>query len=318
MTNILTHFSKCNPSAVSCYIDTLELFFRFPPKGIGKLRALQGLIPQLIPCRDRNGFNWGFRLVVHQPKRATIQELSKLQKKYKAKLCRLDVAADFILLDSEACQTFRSWFEKSALLKRRRVGSMVDEENTTYWISHRERARLGKKRRRDLALYGDKPCKLTGEMDCVHVELRLMCTDAVRKAGFHYARDVINVDPSRLFKNHIKLVIFDPQPAKQRLMRSMVDRDRRQCRGKTLSEFTDRFRASLPQRARGWIDRFKNRAQLLKDFMGVDFMDAEMKPVDIGMLCLPNHLEWPQTHDNINNHPIPKNNYANSMRRHRR
>ncbi len=300
MKTILAHFCGCNPSAVYCFIDQIELFFKRRPKGVGQIRALQEGLVWLEECRDCNGFVWGYRLIVHQPKLVTIMELDRMQKKYKALICRLDVAADFVFSSAEACAAFALWFERNALLRWRPFGRMFDEGNTRCWVSYKQRKQEGKKCRRDITLYDDEACRLTGEPDCAHVELRLISATVVRATGYERVRDLIKLNPHRLLKKHIKLVDFDREAFLQKRARAVVDADRRRYRGKTTTPFVDRYRASISRRAIGFIERFKlDRAQRAKDLFGV-----EARSVDFDLLCVPDHLEWHQSHDNINTSPM--------------
>lgn len=288
--------SAIKPHATYCYIDTIELWFRYPPTEYAKVRKMQDGRAILEPCRDDAGFTWGYRMIVHQPKRSTISMLDHLQQKYKAPICRLDVAADFILGSDQERQTVRAWLERNVLLRWRPAGPMFDEGDTTGWVEYRDRKRLGKKRaNRDLELYADKECKLTGEVDCVHLELRFLTSAAVRAAGYGRATSVPKLNPRRLFRKHVKLVNFDPDTFKQRAMRSAVNEDRRFYRRRTTTPFDDRYRASIPRRIKAFIERWTlDRAQLVKDHFGI-----KMKSVDLDVLHIPDRLEWPVSHDNI-------------------
>ena len=53
-------------------------------------------------------------------------------------------------------------------------------------------------------LYDDKPNRITGEVDCVHFELRLIGAEVTRRQGLHKPSDLLALNPQQLFERHVK------------------------------------------------------------------------------------------------------------------
>lgn len=247
------------------YIDTLEMFFRYRPKGL--LKAMQSILSREIwfePCKDPAGNVHGYRLIVQHPNIEAVRVLNDWQHKHRGVLCRLDVAYDLSPHPHVTRSALTQWINQHVLLRWRRRGDMLDVETTLYWIQQKARKRRSS---RDIAFYSDRPSKLTGELDCIHLELRLQNASAIKREGIERAIDLIDLDPQALFAKHIRLVSFDAQERKQNAIRQTVKADRLTRRSKTTSAFTDRYRASIAKRVNDFWNRYGlDRVQNYKDF----------------------------------------------------
>lgn len=279
------HNSLPAPSDVLASIDTVELFFRFPPKEVARLKAIQyPRVPWIEPCPDRDGRVWGHRLIVHQPTRKALLHLDRMQKQYRGKLCRFDLAVDFIATSPEHAQAIKKWLVGHMLLRWRRRAPMYDVKTTTYWIRQK-----GRKRRsnRDLAVYADRHSKVTGECDCCHLELKFYRAEAVKQTGYDSVKDLIDLNPSELLAKYVKFA--DLEAFYQKRIRLAVNEDRKQYQNKLTSAFTDRYRASLPRRIRGYLKRtMQDRVQWIRDH----HPRLTLHPIENGNLNLPTKLEW--------------------------
>ena len=91
-------------------------------------------------------------------------------------LSRVDVALNMSNQDVTKVELLRH-----LMLKWRRAGTMNDDYQAgTYWCAFRDGERPPP---RDLVLYDDRPDKITGELDCVHLELRLRRSRVIRNNG---------------------------------------------------------------------------------------------------------------------------------------
>jgi hypothetical protein len=143
-------------------------------------------------CRNRHGRLVGCRVIRNQPSKATLQQLDQLARKHRGTLHRIDVA-----LDIEARPGLRDRIVSTARLKWSRKGQMHEIERTVYWV-YRKRSR------RNLVLYDDKAFRLTGELDCIHLELRLIGADVIRRQGFRRVSELFELNPRQLFERHVK------------------------------------------------------------------------------------------------------------------
>jgi hypothetical protein len=110
----------------------------------------------------------GWLLILNQPKRSQIPQLDRIALDLKGVLCRLDIAIDFQHPDPVQ---MRRWIVQHVVLKWRRKGWMLDEDEGTNWCDRRGK----RKPNRNLAVYTGRPNKITHELNCVHLELRLEC-----------------------------------------------------------------------------------------------------------------------------------------------
>jgi hypothetical protein len=107
---------------------------------------------------------------------------------------RFDVALD---MQCDKPSGLREQILRRLVLKWRPKGAMHEVSDTVYWGRHRHS-------RRNLVLYTDKHNKMTGELDCVHLELRFLRSDIIRKQGIARPSDLIKLDPKALFAKHLK------------------------------------------------------------------------------------------------------------------
>jgi hypothetical protein len=266
---------------VVSYVDTLELFAPSLPKGIRAQIAATGAGKVLVePCGKANA-TWGVRLIVHQATRRTLPVLQEIQTRFRATVCRLDVAFDFSDWDPE-------WFEHHAIMRYRRAGPMHDEENGTYWVTQNIRQRRSE---RDVVVYGDQPGKMTGEIDIAHFEVRFQRTGAVRRMGVDQVKDILALDPRALLARNFKFVRFDPEAFKLPIIRATVRDDIARYRGKAVTPFLDRYRANIPRRARSLLEHgLQDRAQRVKDIW--PSYAAKLPEIPIDELNIPTALTW--------------------------
>lgn len=271
-------------SGTLAYIDTIEVHFRpYRPEGLLRAVQAQGCKAWYVAC-EANGMDAGYRLIVHQPKPATLKLLDQHQRDHGGKLCRFDVALD-LLTSPKKRHAMRRWLEAHAVLRSRRSGSMNTVGATLYWTNY-----APKRSNRDLVLYADRPSKITGG-PCVHFELRFYNSAAIRRAGYGHARDLIALNPRQLFARHVKLI--DMEPLRLRMIRKAVADDRNKRSRRLDHPITDRYRARIPDRLR-WMLRY---AQEVKDWLPTRV--ARLQSISIDVLRVPRRLSWP--HDNSSN-----------------
>lgn len=269
------------PGYIFAYIDTVEMYFRrYRPRGLLRAVHSQGCAAWFQQCYA-DGIAAGYRLIVHQPNVPALRLLDQHQRDHDGKLCRFDVALDLITTPQDH-DALRQWIEGHAVLSWRRAGSMNAVGATLYWNTYE-----GKRSNRDVVLYDDRPSKITGRK-CVHFELRFYNAGAIRRAGFHDASDLIELNPRELFRRHVKLL--DVEPLRRRLIRRAVRADRIKVRSQRTSRITDGYRARIPDRLRSLL----HRAQRVKDLYPARV--ARLQAIPIEVLRVPTILSW--AHDN--------------------
>jgi hypothetical protein len=235
-------------SDVYAYLDTVELFF--PPL---RPEAYQEVIRhgRVEQCRTRAEQIIGFRLIRNRPSKSWLQHADLLARKYRGVLHRVDVA-----LDMEPQPGLRDQIVTSAVLKWSTKEGMHNRKRTVYWV-HRKHRRS----RRNLVMYDDRANRITGELDCIHLELRLFTAPVIRRQGLQKPSDLIGLNPKQLFDKHVMWSNTADRYVKQQ-MRQEHNRQRQRYSNEQLSPFMDRYISNLPKRLQYLLERLGlNRSQ---------------------------------------------------------
>jgi hypothetical protein len=228
-------------------IDTIEVFF---PRVLTR-EQYQAIsrYGRLKPCFDADGRQRGNLFIRNRPDRLTLQRLDPLARECSGVLSRLDIALDIQPPPGVTVEHLKSWIIRTGVLKWRRKQPMHDMENGTYWIMT-----SGRRATRNLCICVAGYNRVTGELDCVHLELRFFRSQTIGRQGILSIKDVINLNPNRLFAKHVKFTdIGDMHVIK--VMRQAVKDDKGRCRNKETTKFDDQYRASIPRRAKGLLKR---------------------------------------------------------------
>jgi hypothetical protein len=160
---------------------------------------------------------------------------------------------------------------------------MQDFENgNVYWQINQ-----GKRPNRSLVAYLDEVNRVSGELNCVHLELRFFRADTIRRQGIERIKDLIDLNPRRLFAKHLKFSDIGQAHVK-RMMREAVKEDREQYRQKETTKFIDQYRATIGVRVRGLLHRLGyDRSQLVKDVYQRRKLNTIEPP-----FVIPSQLSW--------------------------
>jgi hypothetical protein len=184
------HINRVRSTGADAYIDTVEAFF---PSGRSSPVYRQRL-GRLVECVDKQGRCWGQRLILNQPSREALRQLAQLLHQHPgSKLRRVDVALDMQATNST---WLRQMLVTHSMLRWRRQAEMQEIAETVYW----ERVHKA----RNLVLYSDKPNKITGELDCCHLELRFTRAKVVKRHGLDDIGKLLKLNPRQLFLKHVK------------------------------------------------------------------------------------------------------------------
>ena len=153
----------------------------------------------------------------------------------------------------------RAFLVTHSMLRWRRRSVMKEIGETVYW----ERAHKA----RNLVLYSDKPNKITGELDCCHLELRFTRAKVVKRHGLDDIGKLLQLNPQALFAKNIKwseaatryvnrIVAQEGKKAQQMLASANIQ-----------SPFLVRYYANIPRQTRYLLtllgyDRAQNLKQL--------------------------------------------------------
>jgi hypothetical protein len=137
------------------------------------------------------------RLTLHRPTQVELEWLATLPD---TMLTRVDAALDHTFGDACELLTAQDTVDRCLIMKWHRH-HIWQEDNTRYWA--------GPRARNVLLRYADRPCRVTGEEFCLHLEWRMMKADAVRQAGFMSVQDVIDADWQRFWEKRLLLCEVD-------------------------------------------------------------------------------------------------------------
>jgi hypothetical protein len=255
---------------VTAYLDTVEVWL--PCLRIEVYREIARL-GRVEECRNRHGQLVGFRVIRNRPSKATLQQLDWLARKHRGVLHRVDLA-----FDMAARPGLREQIVSRAMLKWSRKGQMHDDERTVYWS-------YGKRSRRNLVLYDDKPSRITGELDCIHVELRFIGADIIRRQGLHKVRELFDLNPRQMFEKHV-MWSDAGESYVSKIMRKESDKYRRKYGGQQVSVVMDRFLASIPGQVKHRLRRLGlDRSQNVRNEVSNKLETVLAIPAELSWRC---------------------------------
>jgi hypothetical protein len=283
MQHVAIAAGQCKPRAIWAYIDTIECFF---PRERYRQAVERGepfeRIGRIIPCKTRKGFRIGYRLAVNHPSALTLQRVERVAQRYGGILCRVDVAVDMQMPSAADAKELNDWIVRHAVLRWRRKGPMDDYENGGVgWVQ-----RKGKRRYpRNIVIYADKPNRITGDDNCVHMELRFLNAASLKRQGIRNVSDLTHINPNILFAKHVKWSNAGDNYVSN-AMRKAVTADRQ----RQLSHhhpYTDVYRSHLHEKVKSILHRNgSDRAQnivMRKRLKGNDVMPPFDIPVKLSI-----------------------------------
>jgi hypothetical protein len=167
-----------SPSDRYAYIDKIQLWLKrpLPAKDI---EWLQGQCGSMRVYNERARFDWFYRqrLQLNQPTRDALQSLSTLKDTL---LNSLEVSPDLIFNSEEERVDAYDFVSRYLVKKHHRkqeVGFYTDKNGSTRYSSRRRKVP------NNLAIYGDRACRLTGEVYCLHFDWRMKGASALHRQG---------------------------------------------------------------------------------------------------------------------------------------
>jgi hypothetical protein len=183
------------PSSVWAYTDRLTYWLREPlrPNVLDYLDGYCGRLdirtrPMMYDSRYRQ------RLQLCQPKTAALRTLSKLA----GMLTYLEVSLDWIFKTERQCDhafEFLDTYYVKSHHQRQRVSL---SHGTTRYSAEQGSPNV-------LAIYTDRPCKLTGETPCVHLDWRMSGRSVIANAGIASPADLIDFDHRAFWQPRLNL-----------------------------------------------------------------------------------------------------------------
>lgn len=277
------------PSATTrAYLDTVVVHFHTLPMSKGEIRHQIGVLGDDRRVRfDDVSNNHGCLVTLHQPSPKELHVLGRLQRRTSkhaqpATLHRYDVSVDFFPSGLTTLEELERWLRKTVTVKnseRHRI-RMVE----TTWYSGPENSAFL------LAEYADLPSKLDHQLPCVHFDLRVTGSEAVRRTGFEYADDLINLNPAFHWDRYVRHLEYDVEE----FTRVLTERDMRKRRatrkrlGQQPSRTNPLYRES---RVRGLVKRLElHSVHNLRLAFPIDVTRLAIIPT--ADFAIPKELQW--------------------------
>jgi hypothetical protein len=154
------------------------------------------------------GSGYPIRLTLHQPRTEALQ---MFEDNFDHIVSRFDIAIDVPTQTSADATFLTSAIRRLAIQPRHGKRQSADVMATTAYAAARGA-------RRNYAIYGDKPSKVTGE-PCSHIEFRFIGTRACQMRGVRTSGDLLSYDTAPYIDRDMKLGLIDWQRAFQILRR---------------------------------------------------------------------------------------------------
>ena len=186
------------PSSIDCYFDVVQVWLQQPlsPSRIEWLRShcgRGGLKDTNAPARFDPSYRQRLRLM--QPRLPALQFLSPLR----LLMNYLEIALDWIF-DDQFQKLVADLLARQYLVEKfhRRDSNLV--EGVTLYTRRRDA-------RNKITIYADKPSRMSGELDCVHVEARMAGAGAIGRAGISSVADLPTFDHRAFWQR--RLLMYD-------------------------------------------------------------------------------------------------------------
>jgi hypothetical protein len=259
------------PSAIYPFCDKIQFWVHEPIDNdtLAQLRAQCGggnLFSRRGPAR----FN-GHRRQRVELKQPTKEALQWLAGRDDAFINRAEIALDLVfnnLADRDEVWKFlhqhlvRRWHGKKQKIK------VIRSENPSVAEKDYTRYDAGREAPNGLVFYTQRHSRITGELNCLHIEWRLNNCRATRRAGIETGLDLIEFDHRQFWKERLLLFVAD----KERLGRLINNHLKgRKSRISTTEQKGKHYRINIDQRTGDIHIRSHDTIQELIDELGPTF-----------------------------------------------
>src|SRR5579863_3280776 len=173
---------------ILAYIDTIQILVKWTC-----LRRLAGLWltgAGMVRRPEHIENSPLYRVRIHQPTARTFDFIANLGKSNYI-ISRTDVAFDFVVASRDAANGLQRFLEHH-LTQPWRGKRRTHSDFTTLYFGEKITSR-------NVAIYSDKPSKITGG-HCTHVELRYWHAASCRRIGIETAEDLLVLDPTHIVR----------------------------------------------------------------------------------------------------------------------
>ena len=242
MTIIPRRTTPIKPTAVYAYFDKISVLDTNPLDGdiLASLRSEYGRGGLYVENRPaRFDARYRQRLELKQPSRTTMECIAR---RHDTLINGAEVAVDYVFkssADRDDAWEFldrhlvRSWHGKNQNIRIVKSHSDTDDNR-----SSGTRYDAARSAPNGIVFYKDNHSRITGELNCLHLEWRLKGLKAVRRAGIKSGRDLLEFSHRQFWQKRLRL--YDVED-RRRLGRLITNRARgKRSRAGTIEQ-TGRF-----------------------------------------------------------------------------
>lgn len=190
--------SHCNPPYA--YVDVIHVWFQetLNARQVAWFRGQCGSShsQDRAPWWDRS-YNQEFRL--RQPSKEALEFLAR---RNDVLLTYAELALDIIMDDEQGCGHLLDIFEKHYLQR------WHGKRETKFFAGVGGRTAKGRSRGTTISWYADRPSKITGEVNCFHIEAQVQGSGALRRIGINHPRDLLSFDHAALWRRQLHNCFF--------------------------------------------------------------------------------------------------------------
>lgn len=257
---MLDPIASIRPTSIDCYFDTLGVWLplRTDISELKQRRLVGSVHPppkRALPLRIDGCLCRYYK--VHQPKPQAIDWLIQ----HGAHLTRADPALDWVFPNKpEKIKAARLLYQHFIVKSARDAGR--DQDGYPYdghgtFYSKRERYANKQLRSRNTVYYFDQESRITGELDCIHLERRTIGKKPLASIGIHRLPDLHVFDFRQFLQDNLFCYAIDSDrlglainnyrngTRRRRLYRSDIERGRRIAARCTVAEIICKWRNKI-------------------------------------------------------------------------
>jgi hypothetical protein len=219
MANVPRHATPMKPAAIYAYFDKVQFWVREPidRQTLAELRTQcgrGGIFAKKRPARFDGRYRQ--RVELRQP---TTPAFSWLAQREDALINRAEITLDLVFNYRAARDEnweflhqhlVRRWHGKKQEIRIFRTEPQTPSVGDGDGIGG-TRYDAGRSAPNLIALYGDEHSRITGELNCLHLEWRLNRLKAVRRAGIETGRDLLEFDHRQFWQERLLLFTADKE-----------------------------------------------------------------------------------------------------------
>jgi hypothetical protein len=143
-----------------------------------------------------------YRYTFYRPNRVALGELQEAEH---FQCSYAELAIDLIFPSSQIVDEAAELFDRYNVVPRHR-GKMIKLYKTTRYTGLRSA-------RNNLVSYPDKPSRVSGERNCLHIEMRIRGSETLQRHGIFGVGNLIRFEVTEFWRKHLRFYTFDREKA---------------------------------------------------------------------------------------------------------